>query len=381
MAGIYIHIPFCKKRCFYCDFYSTTGKRHDDFLRALDEEIKERKQELKEEPVSTIYLGGGTPSQLKVEEIQHIFDTLKQEGLFHKEALEEITLEANPDDLTEEYVEALIEHTPINRISMGVQTFNNTILQLINRRHTAQQAAEAVATCRQYGITNYSIDLIYGLPNQTQEIWEQDLKQALALAPNHISAYHLTYEEGTELEKMRQRGEVTIPEEELSVAYFKILRDTLLSAGYIEYEISNFCLPDMHARHNSNYWLGVPYLGLGPSAHSYDGEKRQWNSPSLSMYCDATRRKEGIETELLNAQTKYNDMIVTRLRTIWGVNIPEIRETMGVNYACFALEEAQRYVQSGHIIYNEETETLTLSPEGLFISDRIMADLLWIDED
>lgn len=381
MAGIYIHIPFCKKRCFYCDFYSTTGKRHDAFLSALDEEIKERKQELRGEPVSTIYLGGGTPSQLKVEEIQHIFDTLEHENLFNKDVLEEITLEANPDDLTDEYVEALVTHTPINRISMGVQTFNNEILQLINRRHTAQQAAEAVATCRKYGITNYSIDLIYGLPNQTQEIWKEDLKQALALRPNHISAYHLTYEEGTELEKMRQRGEVAIPEEELSVGYFKTLRDTLLSAGYIEYEISNFCLPDMHARHNSNYWLGVPYLGLGPSAHSYDGEKRQWNSPSLSAYCDTTRRKDSIEIEELDAQTRYNDMIVTRLRTIWGVNIPDIRKTMAGKYAKFAWHEAQKYIQSGHIVYDEASETLTLSPEGLFISDRIMADMLWVDED
>lgn len=380
MAGIYIHIPFCKKRCFYCDFYSTTNNKHNAFLCALQEEIKERKKELNGEPVSTVYLGGGTPSQLSAEEIQLIFETLREEKLIVDNHIEEITIEANPDDLTQEYIQKLTALTPINRISIGVQTFNNNILRLINRRHTAQQVFQAITYCRASGLTNYSIDLIYGLPNQTLEIWKEDLRQALLLAPAHISAYHLTYEKGTELEKMRQRGEVAMPSEEMSVAYFDILRSTLLGAGYIEYEISNFCLPHQHARHNSNYWLDIPYLGLGPSAHSYDGKKRQWNSPSLAAYCNTHTRRGSVEVEEIDPQTKYNDLVVTRLRTIWGIKISDIRAKIDSKYADFIWNEVQTYIQSGHIVYNETDDTVTLSPEGLFISDRIMTDLLYVKD-
>lgn len=380
MAGIYIHIPFCKKRCFYCDFYSTTNNSHEAFLSALQEEIKERKKELNGEQVSTIYLGGGTPSQLKVEDIQLIFETLHKEEIIDDKYIEEITIEANPDDLTQEYVQKLTTLTPINRISIGVQTFNDNILQLINRRHTAEQVFKAIANCQKNGLTNYSIDLIYGLPNQTIEIWKEDLRQALLLAPAHISAYHLTYEKGTELERMRQRGEIAMPSEELSVSYFEILRDTLLEAGYIEYEISNFCLPHKHARHNSNYWLDVPYLGLGPSAHSYDGNKRQWNSSSLESYCDTNKRRKNIEVEKIDLQTKYNDLVVTRLRTIWGIKLSEIREKISPEYAEFIWKEAQTYIQSGHITYNEANDIITLSPKGLFISDKIMTDLLHVND-
>ena len=249
MAGIYIHIPFCKRRCIYCDFFSTTqSDQKSTYVRALCEELRIRKDYLQEEDIETIYLGGGTPSQLSQKELESIFTTIY--NIYKVKENAEITLEANPDDLTPEYVSMLCQ-LPINRISMGIQTFQENTLKLLHRRHTAQQAVEAFHRCREAGFQNISIDLMYGLPGETLETWIHDLKQAIDLHPEHISAYHLIYEEGTVLWKLREECQVKEADEDLSVSLFSTLINMLTQAGYQHYEISNFCLPGLHSQHNS----------------------------------------------------------------------------------------------------------------------------------
>ena len=282
MAGIYIHIPFCKTRCAYCDFYSTTQTSlRERYIQALCRELELRNGYLQGHHVHTVYFGGGTPSQLRPTDLERIF------GLIYKvyglEQCTEITLEANPDDLTDDYVAALAR-LPFNRVSMGIQTFHDPTLRLLNRRHTAAQAVAAVNRLRRAGIRNISIDLIYGLPGETQERWEADLRQALSLDVEHISAYLLTYEEGTPLYRMKQQGQVQEADEDSCLCFFTTLMDTLAANGYEHYEISNFCKPGFHSRHNSSYWQGTPYLGCGPSAHSYNGQTRSWNTPSIDRY-------------------------------------------------------------------------------------------------
>ena len=268
MAGIYIHIPFCKRRCIYCDFFSTTqSEKKPAYVHALCQELDMRKDYLEDEDIETIYLGGGTPSQLTQEELKEIFSTIYHIYKVKDDA--EITLEANPDDLTPEYV-AMLRQLPINRISMGIQTFQEETLKLLHRRHTAQQAIEAFERCREAGFQNISIDLMYGLPGETLETWKEDLQQAIDLRPEHISAYHLIYEEDTALWKLREQHQVEEADEDLSVSLFSTLIDKLTEAGYQHYEISNFCLPGLHSRHNSSYWTGKKYLGCGPSAHSFN---------------------------------------------------------------------------------------------------------------
>ena len=284
MAGIYLHIPFCKKRCIYCDFFSTTCKEQKTaYIRALCHELTDRKDYLKGEPIETIYLGGGTPSQLAKEDFEAIFSHIYK--VYKVTPNAEITLEANPDDLTSEYI-SMLRTFPFNRISMGIQTFQETTLKQLQRRHTADQAIRAFQGCRTAGFQNISIDLMYGLPGETLTSWKKDLKQALSLHPEHISAYHLIYEEGTPLWKLREQHKVEEADEDLSVSLFGTLIDELTTAGYEHYEISNFCLPGLHSRHNSSYWTEKQYLGCGPSAHSYNGISRQWNVASLDKYIE-----------------------------------------------------------------------------------------------
>ena len=282
MAGIYIHIPFCKRRCIYCDFFSTTqSEKKSTYVRAVCRELEMRKDYLEGEDIETIYLGGGTPSQLFREELEEIFNHIYKVYPVREDA--EITLEANPDDLTPEYV-AMLRQLPINRISMGIQTFQEETLKLLHRRYTATQAIEAFRRCREAGFRNISIDLMYGLPGETLETWKEDLQQSIALRPEHISAYHLIYEEDTVLWKLREQHQVEEADEDLSVSLFSTLIEQLSEAGYQHYEISNFCLPGLHSRHNSSYWTGKKYLGCGPSAHSFNGVSRQWNVASLDDY-------------------------------------------------------------------------------------------------
>ena len=375
MAGIYIHIPFCKRRCIYCDFFSTTrSEEKPTYVRALCQELAIRKDYLEGEEIETIYLGGGTPSQLTEEELNEIFTSLYNIYKVKKDA--EITLEANPDDLTPEYV-SMLRRLPINRISMGIQTFQEETLKLLHRRHSARQAIEAFHRCREAGFRNISIDLMYGLPGKTLETWEQDLQQAIELHPEHISAYHLIYEEGTELWKLKEQHQVEEADEDLSVTLFSTLINELTNAGYQHYEISNFCLPGLHSRHNSSYWTGKKYLGCGPSAHSFNGISRQWNVASLSKYIEGIiSGKPDFEIEDLNLYTRYNDFVITSIRTCWGMSLSRLRTEYGEELYNYCFRMAKPHIDEGVLEIREGV--LKLTRRGIFISDGIMSDLLWV---
>ena len=373
MAGIYIHVPFCKTRCAYCDFFSTT--LHDmksRYVDALCQELAMRRNYLHDEPVGTLYFGGGTPSQLSEKDFRVIFNRIEE--VYGLEACEEITLEANPDDLTDDYVEMLTT-LPFNRISMGIQTFQEPTLRLIGRRHTAQEAIEAVHRCRQHGFNNISIDLIYGLPGETFEQWKEDLQTAFSLKVLHISAYHLTYEQGTCLWQMLQRKEICEVDEDTSVELFRILCEEMQKAGYEHYEISNFALPNFRSRHNSAYWHEVPYLGCGPGAHSFDGDSREWNVSSLPKYIEALEQgQRNYEQETLDKDTRYNEFVMTRLRTCEGFSLNDLQQRFGQAYHDYCLHLATPYMRQGLLLQKENT--LRLSREGIFVSDDIISDLM-----
>ena len=375
MAGIYIHIPFCKRRCIYCDFFSTIqSEKKPTYIHALCQELEMRKNYLEGGEIETIYLGGGTPSQLTEEELNEIFTSLYNIYKVKEDA--EITLEANPDDLTPEYV-SMLRRLPINRISMGIQTFQEETLKLLHRRHTARQAIEAFQRCREAGFRNISIDLMYGLPGETLDTWKEDLQQAIALHPEHISAYHLIYEEGTALWKLREEHQVEEADEDLSVTLFKNLIDELKQAGYQHYEISNFCLPGLHSRHNSSYWTGKKYLGCGPSAHSFNGSSRQWNIASLDNYLKGIASgKPNYEIEELDLYTRYNDFVITSIRTYWGMSLSRLRSEYGEELYRYCLRMAKSHLEQG--VLEIEEDTLRLTQEGIFISDGIMSNLLFV---
>lgn len=376
MAGIYLHIPFCKRRCIYCDFYSTTqGEKRKAYIQALCRELEQRRDYLQGEEIETIYFGGGTPSQLEETDFKKVFDTIFQ----HYPVIEtpEITLEANPDDLTPDYIN-MLRTLPFNRLSMGIQTFNETMLKRLHRRHTARQAVETFENCRKAGFHNISIDLMYGLPGETAETWENDLSQAVRLHPEHISAYHLIYEEGTALWKLREEHRVKEVDEDLSVDLFSRLIHRLKENGYQHYEISNFCLPDRHSRHNSSYWTGKKYLGCGPSAHSYNGTSRQWNVASLDGYLQGIAAGTSVsETEELDLYTRYNDFVITTIRTCWGMPLNRLKKDFGETLYRYCLRMAEPHLHQGTL--EIAGDTLKLTGQGIFISDGIMSDMLWVD--
>lgn len=376
MAGIYIHIPFCKRRCIYCDFFSTTqNEKKPDYVHALCQELEMRKEYLDGETIETIYLGGGTPSQLTYDELDKIFTYIYKIYSVKEDA--EITLEANPDDLTAEYITTL-RKSPINRLSMGIQTFQEDILKLLHRRHTAQQAIDAFMRCREAGFRNISIDLMYGLPGENLKTWKQDLQQAINLRPEHISAYHLIYEENTALWKLREQHQVKEVDEDLSVLLFKTLIEELNKAGYQHYEISNFCLPGMHSRHNSSYWTGKKYLGCGPSAHSFNSLSRQWNVAALNEYIEGIQQgKPVFEIEELDLHTRYNDFVITSIRTCWGMPLTQLQAIYGEELYRYCLKMAKPHIEQGVLEISEGV--LKLTPTGIFISDGIMSDLLWVE--
>ena len=375
MAGLYIHIPFCTKRCLYCDFFSNTEMKYKEpYLSAVIRELELRKDYLEGEPVETIYFGGGTPSQLQAADFSRIFEAIHR--LFDVSPCAEITLEANPDDMTPGYVAGL-QTLPFNRVSMGVQSFKEEDLRFLNRRHNREQALLAVDLCKKNGLENISVDLIYGLPGQTLEEWKQNLDTVIHLDIPHISAYHLIYEEGTALYKLKEAGKIIPVDEDLSVALFTSLIDRLTANGYLHYEISNFARPGMLSRHNSSYWIGKKYLGIGPSAHSYNGQNRQWNISSLPGYLQAIDKGvPDIEIENLDINTRYNDFIITGLRTMWGIKFNEIQQQFGKDKLIYCQKQAAPYLKQGLLI--EKDDTLTLSRNGIFISDSIMSDLLWV---
>lgn len=377
MAGIYLHIPFCKKRCIYCDFFSSTrNEKKATYIEALCQELELRRDYLDEERIETIYFGGGTPSQLAKEDFERIFSSLYKIYPISPEA--EITLEANPDDLSPEYIH-MLRTLPFNRLSIGIQTFNENTLKLLQRRHTAQQAIDAFTRCREAGFHNISIDLMYGLPGETMESWEKDLQQALEMKPEHISAYHLIYEEGTPLWKLRQQHQVEEVEEDLSVSLFTTLIHRLKEHGYQHYEISNFSLPGFHSRHNSSYWTGKKYLGCGASAHSYNGHSRQWNVASIEKYIQGIEQKKPeYEIEELDLYTRYNDFVITTIRTSWGMPLSKLKSDFGDSLYQYCLQMAQPHLKQGKLEITNHV--LRLTESGIFVSDGIMSDMLWVED-
>lgn len=379
MLGIYIHVPFCAKRCTYCDFYTTTlgeAARHA-YTRAL---LKELQRRAVSTPVHTLYFGGGTPSQLASADLRAIFATLRT--LYNMEATTELTFEANPDDITPAKVELLAE-LGVNRISLGVQSFDDELLRSVNRRHTAQQARDAIDTIHRAGIDNISIDLIFGLPGQDFARWENDLSTALSLDVQHLSAYALSYEQGTPLYRQRERGQVVEADEELSLRMFEHIIVQTEAAGFEQYEISNFARPNQRALHNAHYWQGIPYLGFGPGAHSFDGQRtRTYNLPDLKAYQQAALQHQPfpIEAERLTDDEHYNEVMMTRLRTREGVDLTALAADCGQALLDHLVEKAQPYLASGHLLLSPTTDTqpsrLHLSRSGIFISDHIMADLI-----
>lgn len=374
-VGIYIHIPFCKSRCIYCGFYSTTNKElKERYVDALIREIHMRKDDfarlgtsLSPSSTSTVYFGGGTPSSLSVCDIERIVGAL--ESTFNGTP-SEVTLEMNPDDVTKDCIKA-VRQMGINRISMGIQTFDDSRLQFIRRRHNASQAEKAVMTIREEGIHNVSIDLMFGFPNQTMDEWVTDIDKAIALHPTHISAYSLMYEEDTPLFRMLQKGEINQIDDETSLAMYTELINRLTANGYEHYEISNFAMPGYRSVHNSSYWHDTPYLGFGAAAHSYNKDTRSWNIPDLKKYIESI--ESGVlpsESEVIDADTHYNDLITTALRTREGLNLDDLPQ----KYREYALVNARKSI-SEHLL--EATDSrIRLTREGLFVSDMVMSELI-----
>ncbi len=373
MAGIYIHIPFCKSRCIYCDFFTSTNESEmDSYVQALCREIVLRKEELANDYVKTIYFGGGTPSRLNESHFQQVFGTINENYKLSNEM--EVTIEANPDDLSHTYVDMLRE-LPFNRISIGIQSFDDQELKFLSRRHDANRAIEAVKYCQEKGFNNISIDLMYGLPNQTLTIWRRNLQQAIDLDIQHISAYHLIYEEKTRLYSLLQAGKVNPVDDDCSLEMFGTLIDTLTNASFEHYEISAFAKQGYISQHNSSYWTGLKYLGFGPSAHSFDGEHRWWNVSSLPKYIAGINSlSPNIEKEDIDLTTKYNEYIITGLRTVWGIDLDVMKTNFGDELYAYFLQNAQRYFNLNYL--KKEETTITLTKKGIFISDGIMSDLM-----
>jgi oxygen-independent coproporphyrinogen-3 oxidase len=373
MAGIYIHVPFCKQRCTYCDFYTEVAPNSiQAFVDALIVEIDHRKNYLDNAIIETIYFGGGTPSALTIEQLHNILDVIKNNFQIQVDA--EITIEANPDDLSDTYFEGL-QTLPFNRLSMGIQSFNDEELRFVNRRHNAAQAIAAVARAKEYGFTNISIDLIYGLPKQSFEQWQLNVQQAIALQVKHISAYGLTYEEGTKLWRQRAKSIVVETPDELMIQMSDYLRDTLRNNGYEAYEISNFALPGFRSRHNSSYWKMIPYLGLGPSAHSYDGISRQWNVASIKKYVHAiTHSTPYFEKEMLSSNDNYNDYVMVALRTSEGIDTEKLKLVFGEASYNHCLKNAQKYIKTNDLVMQQNY--LSLTDTGFNICNRIIIDLM-----
>ncbi|MDR1584771.1 MAG: radical SAM family heme chaperone HemW [Prevotellaceae bacterium] len=373
MSGIYIHVPFCKQRCAYCDFYTEVAPQFiETYIDALVREFYLRKDYLPVAPVRSIYFGGGTPSVLSVAHFNRIFNAVSE--LYKLDEDAEITLEANPDDLTDAYLSE-IASLPFERLSIGVQSFDDGDLKRINRRHTSLQAIEAVRNAQKAGFMNISIDLIYGLPGQDLERWKKQLEQAFALKVQHISAYGLTYEEGTKLWRQRAKGEVRATTDETMNEMYQLLLETVKNNGFEAYEISNFAKPGFRSRHNSSYWKQRPYIGLGPSAHSFDGVSRQWNVASIRKYTDAlANNSPSFEREELTLFDRYNDYIMVSLRTSEGIDEAYIRLEFGKELASYCLENIKRFIQTEKIYRLNGNFRLTTA--GILISDHIIMTLM-----
>lgn len=375
MAGIYIHIPFCRQKCYYCDFYKTVNTTLTErFLTALQTEIIQRKNYFGNEIVETIYFGGGTPSILNKTELSGIIEFLQQH--FNIAENVEITFEANPDDLSVEYLKDIFS-TGIRRLSIGIQSFQNEYLQKMNRRHDAKQAIEAVENAAKTGFNDISVDLIYGLPGLTINQWKVDLEQVFSLPAQHLSAYHLTYHKGTPFYTWLKKGTLKALKEKESIKQFEILVQKAKENGFEQYEISNFAKEGRYSKHNSSYWKGIKYLGLGPSAHSFNGVSRSWNISHIETYIKTLELgMPYFEEEILSENNKYNEYILTRIRTIWGVSIVELEEFFGTEKSNYFRFNIEKYISTDLVKLNNGIYNLT--EKGMFVSDEIMTNLMFI---
>ena len=373
MSGIYIHVPFCKRRCGYCNFYSTTRlSLKNDYMIAVEQELRMRANYLNGEPVQTIYFGGGTPSLLQPTEIQTIIGTIRQ--LHQVSDTPEITVEANPDDLTPDYIGQLAQ-TDVNRLSIGIQSFNDDYLQLMNRRHNAQQAIDAVKLSQKNGFDNISIDLIYGLPGSTCEYWKRQLDTAASLNVQHLSAYHLSYEEGTAFAQKLQQHKIAEISEDESLAQFNALTDWAQATGFEHYEISNFARPGFRSRHNSCYWDRTIYLGVGPAAHSYNRLTRSWNTSDIAAYIkNVNEGKSFSESETLTPSDIFNDYVITALRTSAGIDMDYLQREQPKQMVDYLQRQAESFVRAGQLEYS--ANHLKLTHSGIFVSDEIMERLI-----
>lgn len=378
MSGIYIHIPFCKQACHYCDFhFSTSMKKAAEMVLALAKEIVMRKNELldcarsdKDELVETIYFGGGTPSRLQISELRLLIDAIYE----HYKVVEnpEITLEANPDDLSEEYLIAL-KQIGVNRLSIGIQSFFEEDLQMMNRAHNSAEAKKCLELASQY-FDNISLDLIYGIPGMSNEKWKQNIETALRFNIPHISSYALTVEPKTALNKLIQTGKIAEPKDEVASEHFMILVEILEKNGFVHYELSNFGKPDFFSKNNSAYWLGKKYIGIGPSAHSYDGISRSWNVANNVLYIKSIEGNQlPNETEKLSVEDRYNEYIMTGLRTIWGVSLDRIQNEFGQDYLGYLLKQSRKFLNNNLLFI--ENNILKPTLKGKFLTDGIASDL------
>lgn len=374
MAGIYLHIPFCKQACHYCDFhFSTSLKKKEEMISALRHELFLRKNEITE-PVDTIYFGGGTPSVLSNNEINLLIDEIYQ--LFSVAEKLEITLEANPDDLTADRIKELAQ-SKINRLSIGIQSFFDEDLKMMNRAHNATEAWNSLQEAKKY-FDNISIDLIYGIPEMTLDRWQQNVQKALGLNIPHISSYALTVEPKTALATLIKNGKIPTPDDGVAHEHFLLLIEMLEKAGFIHYELSNFGKPDYFSKNNSAYWLGKNYLGIGPSAHSFNGENRSWNIANNSLYINAIQQdKLPNEVEVLCKNDRYNEYVMTGLRTVWGVSLEKIKVDFGQNYLDYLLKNAEIFLINEKLIIEKNILKTTL--KGKFFCDGIASELFWID--
>lgn len=373
MPMLYIHVPFCESRCIYCDFYSTTCRSEEDrYISAAIREMQARAGELKDAPLRTVYIGGGTPSVLKPQSLQHIFAAI--EKTFDISACSEITLEVNPDDITPAYIKEL-RKTPVTRISMGVQSLDDGILKFLRRRHDASGAEKAYTMLRQAGYNNISIDLIYSIPGQSMETWNATLDKALAMRPEHISAYDLSYEDGTPLTRLLEQEMVEACGEDDTIAMYALLNKKLEAAGYARYEISNFAREGYHSRHNSGYWRGEPYLGIGASSHSFDGGNvRRANVADLQTYiAEIEAGRCAYRSETLTPGQQYDETIYIRLRTADGIDTEEIRRRFGDGCYRHMMKNARPYIERGVLV--RDGTRLRLGESGIMLCDAVCRTL------
>lgn len=374
MSGLYLHIPFCKQACHYCDFhFSTSLKKKTELVDALCKEIVLRKDEIGE-TLETIYFGGGTPSLLNATELEQLFSTIEA----HFDIVEnpEITLEANPDDLSEEKLK-ILKASKINRLSIGVQSFFEQDLKLMNRAHNAEEAWQSLDLAKKY-FNNISIDLIYGMPEMTNARWKENLDKALALDIPHISSYALTVEPNTALKKFIEKGIIKPVDDGLAQEHFQTLITVMEAAGYENYEFSNFGKPSYFSRNNTAYWTGKSYLGIGPSAHSFDGNTRSWNVNNNSSYIKKLAENSlPIQRETLSVIDKYNEYVMTGLRTKWGISLLAIEKKFGKRYKDNVLKQAQKHLEE-HLLFLDN-ETLLVTKKGKFLSDGIASDLFLLN--